>query len=71
MVPPLGMMKTLYLLSLSLLYYTLLPLMTADNCVATFHLVKLLACACEMVGSKWLCNRSQLLGEFSSGSCAD
>lgn len=53
-VPPLGMMKTLYLLLLSLQYYTLLALMTTDNCVAYLHLVKLLAWTCEMVGSETL-----------------
>lgn len=71
LVPPLGMVKALYLLSLSLLYYTLFPLMTTENCVAYMHLVKLLTCTCEMVGSKTLCNRTQLLGDFSSGNYAD
>lgn len=71
MVSPPGMMKTIYLFLLSLPYYTLRPLMTADNCVACLHLVKLLACTCEMVCWKSLWNRSQLLGELSSGNCAD
>lgn len=48
MVPPPGMMKKIHLLLLSLVSSTLLPLMTAGNFVACFHLVKLLVPTCEM-----------------------
>lgn len=52
-VPPLGMMKTLYLLLLSLLCYTLLPLMTTGNCLSYLHLVKLLTyeICCNILGA--------------------